>query len=93
MSLSIRAEMTPAELNRSHREDLRLIFTDGEHHDVFGAEIRDQLLRRIDGQDLASIKDRDSIAQPFGFIHVVRGEKHRAASFSEVADDLPEFSS
>ena len=51
----------------------------------------DQLARRVEGHDLAVIDDGDAVAEPLGFVHVMRGEQHSAAGLAEAADDVPEL--
>src|SRR6267143_4479192 len=62
-----------------------------ELDDVLRAERRDQLAWRAERDDLAVIHDRDAVAQPLGFLHVVRREQHGAASGAKPADDLPQL--
>lgn len=49
----------------------------------------DQGLRCITGNDASTVEDGDTIAQGFGFIHVVGGEYQRAATLMQPAQDAP----
>ena len=62
-----------------------------ELDDVFAAEPRDQLPRRAQRDDLPLIDHGDAVAQPFGFVHVVRREHHRAARLAEAVNHFPEL--
>ena len=64
---------------------------DRELDDVLAAEPGDQLPRRAQGDDLALVDDRDAIAEPFGLVHVVGGEKNGPAAFPQAANDVPEL--
>ena len=51
-----------------------------------------QLLRRADRDDLAVVDDGDSMGHALGFVHVVRGQKHRHPfGLVQVLDVRPEL--
>ena len=51
----------------------------------------DQLARRVEGDDLAVLDDGDAVAEPLGFVHVVRREQHGPAGLAKAADDVPQL--
>src|ERR1700739_1395942 len=51
----------------------------------------DQIRRRSLGDDLSVIHDRQPVAQPLGFVHVVGGEQNRPALLLEGANDAPQL--
>ena len=53
--------------------------------DVLGAEPRDQPGRRVEGDHLAAIDDRDAVAEALRLLHVVRRQQHGAAARLHVA--------
>src|SRR5262245_20830548 len=50
----------------------------------------DEPFRRVDVDDAAVLDDRDTIAQPFGLLHQMRGEEHRLAARADAAHQLPD---
>src|ERR1051326_7250722 len=62
-----------------------------ELDDVRRIELRDQLLRRSEGDAMSVIDDGDAIAQPLRFFHVVRRQEHRSAAFAKAAHDFPQL--
>src|SRR5450755_1587183 len=63
----------------------------GEFKQVFHAERRDQLPRRIQGNYPAVIHDGHAIAKFFRFVHVVGGKQNRAAAALELIDQIPKL--
>src|ERR1035438_820108 len=63
-----------------------------ELNHMMAAKAIDQFRRSSFGNDHAVIDDGKPIAEPFRFIHVMRGEQHRPAFPLEDANDLPELS-
>ena len=57
-----------------------------ELHHVMPAEAVNQVGRRAFGNDLAMIDDRQAVAQALGFVHVVRGQQHRATAPLKVCE-------
>ena len=56
-----------------------------------GAQPANQLRRRSLLDDAPVIDDRDAVAQPFGFFHVVRGQHDRAARAAKAQHQLPQL--
>src|SRR5213075_2526252 len=62
-----------------------------ELDDVFRAQRCDELARRPEGDDLAMVDDRDTVAKSLGLVHVMRREQNRAAGRLELPDELPDL--
>ena len=58
---------------------------------VMTAEAIDEIGGRAFGDDLAMIDNGETIAQAFGFVHVMGREQDRPATLLEGADDVPEL--
>src|SRR5688572_24604923 len=71
--------------------DRRVAVRRGEEHDLARAETGDQLPRRPERDHPPEIDDRDSIAEPLGFFHIVGRENDRASLQLERLDELPEL--
>ena len=59
--------------------------------DVIAAQLGNQLARRAQGDHLAVIDDRHTIAQALGLVHVVRRQQDRSARGAEVANEVPQL--
>src|SRR5712691_4527176 len=70
------AAMESDDLAESVGRDRRVA---GELDDVRRFEARDQLSGRAEGDEVTVIDDGDAVAEALGFVHVVRGQKHRSA--------------
>jgi hypothetical protein len=64
---------------------------DSELDHVMAAEAVDEVGGSAFGDDLAVIHDGEAVAEAFGLVHVVSGEKNSATFFLEDADDVPEL--
>ncbi len=64
----------------------------GELDDVLRPEGSDELARSSEGDHSSVIDDRDSIAEPLCFFHVVGGQQDGAAGPLEIQDEIPELS-
>src|SRR4051812_41602760 len=58
---------------------------------MLGAQRFDQPRRCAEGDDLSVIDDRHSIAEYFGFVHVVGGQHCRATRRLELVDQVPQL--
>ena len=54
-------------------------------------KVVDELPRRIEGDDVPLVHDRDSIAKDLGLIEVVRGQEDRGSAGLDASDELPEI--
>ena len=61
-----------------------------EAHGRLGAELGDQRARHVERHHAAAVHHRDTVAEPLGLLHVVRGEHDRGAVAVDLADHLPE---
>src|SRR5215469_13195737 len=68
-----------------------VVALDREFHDMMPTEAGDQLGRSSCGDDLAMVDDGNSIAQPLGFVHVVRGQEHGTATTLKLSHDVPQL--
>ena len=58
---------------------------------MMAAETVDEVGGSAIGDDLAVIDDGETVAEAFGFVHVVRGEQDGATLLLEAANDVPEL--
>ncbi len=66
-------------------------FVQCELDDVLAAQFGDEFARRAQGDDLAVIDHGHAIAQPFGLVHVMRGQKDGAALRTKTVDQVPQL--
>src|SRR6185503_783517 len=79
-------------LERAERAGVeRLARFDGELDHVLDADRGHELARRPERDDLAVVHDGYALAEPLGFVHVVRRQHDRAAGALEFFDELPEL--
>src|SRR3954468_9488232 len=90
--------VVPLDLDRANRiEPLRAlgewrgIALDGHGDQRLGAVPALQLRRRVDGERLAAIENRDALAEYVRLLHVVRREQRRLPGAVEVREDPPEI--
>ncbi len=57
------------------------------------AQPRNQFGRRTFGNNLPVVHDCKPVAEALGFVHVMRGQQHRAAGFLKRANDVPKLPS
>ena len=63
----------------------------GKRDHVLGAGGGDQFARAAESDLFAVVHDGDALAEPLGFVHVVRGEKDGAARGFELLDQIPKL--
>ena len=67
------------------------VFAHLKFNHVMAAEAIDEIGGSAFGDDLAVINYSKTVAEAFGLVHVVRGEKDGATFVLEGADDIPEL--
>ena len=85
----VRTSCTPGTLARTR--DGRAVVevaVGGDRDDGVGADLLLELGRRVEGQDLAVVDDRDPLAELVGLLHVVRGQQDGLAVGVELLDEL-----
>ncbi len=60
---------------------------------MLGAEGRDQLAGRAEGDHATVVDDGDTIAEALRLFHVMRGQEDGAAGLLELEDEIPELPS
>ena len=66
------------------------VAVDLDHHRLV-LRLGDQLARRLIGDQLAMVDDRDAVAQLLGFLEIMGGQHHRHALPVEPADIVPQL--
>src|SRR5882672_5033553 len=64
----------------------------GVRYEAFGQQLFDELIGRVEGNDLAVVHDGHAVAKKGGFFHVVGGEDHGGAPAFDLGDQLPQVS-
>src|ERR1043165_6929859 len=64
----------------------------GVGHEAFGQQLLDELIGRVEGDDLSIVHDGHAVAEEGGFLHVVGGEDHDGAPGFDLGDQFPQVS-
>src|SRR5579863_8536638 len=60
-------------------------------HDMMSAEPVNEICGSTFGDDLAVIHDGEAVTEAFGFVHIMRGQKHGATVALKSAHDVPQL--